>query len=69
MSKKNKKFKQTTITDFYDLKTESIDELVDVLKDENFDPDKNISYNVNDCIGATKGNNTDVKKVADSKKI
>ncbi len=52
MSKKNKKQqKETTIEDFYDLKTDKVDELVAALKGETSEDDEPVSYKVEDCVG------------------
>lgn len=48
---KKKKFQETTIQNYYDLKTDKVDELVAALKGENFD-DGDISMNISDCTGA-----------------
>ncbi|MDE7300667.1 MAG: hypothetical protein K2N47_00710 [Clostridia bacterium] len=65
MSKKNKKIKETTIEDYYDLKTKEMDELVSALKGETSENDKPVSYKISDCIGeeATKqGEASEYKK-------
>ena len=36
MAKKNKKFKETTIENYYDLKIDKVDELVAALKGDDF---------------------------------
>lgn len=67
MSKKNKKTKETTIEDYYDLKTKEMDELVSALKGETTENKKPVSYKVSDCIGeeATKqGEASEYKKSA-----
>lgn len=67
MSKKNKKTKETTIEDYYDLKTKEMDELVSALKGETTENKKPVSYKVSDCIGeeATKqGEVSEYKKSA-----
>ncbi len=57
MSKKNKKFKETTIEDFYDLKIDKVDELVAALKGEDSDESESISMNIADCTGESEFDN------------
>ena len=51
MAKKKKKFQETTIENYYDLKIDKIDELVAALKDEPPAETGNISYNVAEITG------------------
>lgn len=51
MAKKKKNKKETTIEDFYDLKADKIDELVEALKTESVDENEMISFTVEDCVG------------------
>lgn len=60
MSKK-KKFKETTIEDFYDLKLEHVDELVAALRDENYEPQGEMSMNISDCTGVDSPDNVTKK--------
>lgn len=53
MAKKNKKIRETTIENFYDLRLDKIDELVAALKDED-NGGENISMNIADCTGESK---------------
>lgn len=53
MAKKNKKIRETTIENFYDLRLDKIDELVAALKDEDTGGE-NISMNIADCTGESK---------------
>ena len=53
MAKKNKKIRETTIENFYDLRLDKIDELVAALKDED-NVGENISMNIADCTGESK---------------
>lgn len=57
MSKKKKKFKETTIEDFYDLKLDKVDELVAALRDDNYEPETEISMNISDCTGVDDPSN------------
>lgn len=50
---KNKKIKETTIQNYYDLKTEKIDELVAILKGEKVESE--VSYNVAEVTGEGTG--------------
>jgi hypothetical protein len=55
MGKKKKQNKETTIENYYDLKTEQIDDLVSVLKGDNYE-EKTVSTNIGDCTdGAETG--------------
>ena len=51
MAKKKKKFQETTIENFYDLKIDKVDELVAALKGETDDNAEEISMNISDCTG------------------
>lgn len=53
MAKRNKKIRETTIENFYDLRLDKIDELVAALKDEDTGGE-NISMNIADCTGESK---------------
>lgn len=53
MAKRNKKIRETTIENFYDLRLDKIDELVAALKDED-NGGENISMNIADCTGESK---------------
>lgn len=67
MSKKNKKNKETTIENYYDLKTKEMDELVAALKGETTENETPVSYKVSDCIGeeaAKQGDGSEYKKSA-----
>ncbi len=58
MSKKKKKTRETTIEDYYDLRTDKIDELVAALKGETPEDAEPVSYNMADCMtpeSATQG--------------
>lgn len=58
MAKKKKKFQETTIENYYDLKIDKIDELVAALKDETpAETGGNISYNVAEITGDDSGKN------------
>ncbi len=48
---KNKKFKETDITDYYDLKTDKVDELVAALRGEVPAGAEEVSMNISDCTG------------------
>jgi hypothetical protein len=67
MAKKNKKQKETTIENFYDLKSDQIDDLVETLKEENVLPEgsnaEEISYRIADYVGEenVKGKNKNKK--------
>lgn len=50
MSKK-KKHKETNIENYYDLRVDQVDELVSILKNETPTEQKEISYNIEECIG------------------
>ena len=52
MAKKKKKIQETTIENFYDLKTDKVDELVAALREENYEPDGEISMYISDCTGS-----------------
>ncbi len=54
---KKKKFKETTIEDFYDLKLEQVDELVAALRDDSYQPQDDISMNISDCTGVSSPDN------------
>lgn len=59
MAKKNKKFKETTIENYYDLKVDKVDELVAALKGDDFDESESVSMYISDCTGeATDANLT-----------
>jgi hypothetical protein len=59
MAKNKKKNKETTIENYYDLKTEQIDDLVSVLKGDNSE-EKVISTKISDCTnGAETGKDKD----------
>lgn len=65
MSKKNKKNRETTIENYYDLKVEEMDELVAALKGGTDVSEKPVSYNIEECIGkeaAEQGEVTEYKK-------
>ncbi len=68
MAKKKKKNKETTIENYYDLKTKEMDELVAALKgDAPAEEQEPISYNIAECIGedaAKQGEETTYKKSA-----
>lgn len=51
MSKKNKKTRETTIENYYDLRVDKVNELVAALKDEDYQPADEISMNISDCTG------------------
>ncbi len=53
---KKKKFKETTIENFYDLKTEKVDELVAALKGEDVSEYGEVSMKISDCTGVGGGN-------------
>ncbi|MDE6597099.1 MAG: hypothetical protein K2K60_00490 [Clostridia bacterium] len=53
MAKKNKKFKETTIENYYDLKIDKVDELVAALKGDDFEDSESVSMNISDCTGET----------------
>lgn len=57
MSKKKKKFRETTIEDFYDLKLDQVDELVAALRDDNYEPQGDISMNITECTGVDSPEN------------
>ncbi|MDE7181442.1 MAG: hypothetical protein K2O41_00230 [Clostridia bacterium] len=57
MSKKKKKFKETTIEDFYDLRLDKVDELVAALKGDEDENAQEISFNVSDCTGESADEN------------
>ncbi len=52
---KKKKFKETTIENFYDLKTEKVDELVAALKGEDVSDYGEVSMKISDCTGIGGG--------------
>ncbi len=52
---KKKKFKETTIENFYDLKTEKVDELVAALKGEDVSEYGEVSMKISDCTGVGGG--------------
>lgn len=58
MSKKNKKIRETTIENYYDLRVEKVDELVAALKDEEFEFPDTVSMGINDCTGIDDPKNT-----------
>lgn len=60
MSKK-KKIKETTIEDFYDLKLDQVDELVAALRDDNYEPQGDMSMNISDCTGVDSPENVTKK--------
>lgn len=65
MSKKKKKEKETSIENYYDLKTKEVDELVSILKGEASEPEEPVSYDVAECIGdeaANQGEETVYRK-------
>lgn len=52
MAKKKKQIKETTIENFYDLKTDKVDELVAALKDETpEDAENDLTMFISDCTG------------------
>ncbi len=51
MSKKNKKTRETTIENYYDLHVDKVNELVAALKDEDYQPAGELSMNISDCTG------------------
>lgn len=51
MAKKNKKIKETTIEDYYDLKVDKVDELVAALKDEADFSDEPVDFGMNTSMG------------------
>ncbi|MDE5728627.1 MAG: hypothetical protein K2I20_00430 [Clostridia bacterium] len=51
MAKKNKKIRETTIENYYDLKVDKVDELVAALKDDGGASDEEISFDIFDCTG------------------
>lgn len=52
MAKKKKKFQETTIENYYDLKLDKIDELVAALKDDSpAETNSNLSYNIAEITG------------------
>ncbi|MDE5942594.1 MAG: hypothetical protein K2H30_00095 [Clostridia bacterium] len=57
MAKKKKKFQETTIENYYDLKLDKIDELVAALKDESPAEKTEISYNVAEITGDDRAKN------------
>ena len=58
MSKKKKKFQETTIENYYDLKVDKIDELVAALKEESpAQSAESITYNVAEITGDDSGKN------------
>ncbi|MDE7453518.1 MAG: hypothetical protein K2N22_03830 [Clostridia bacterium] len=58
MAKKKKKFQETTIENYYDLKVDKIDELVAALKEESpAQSENNITYNVAEITGDKSGRN------------
>lgn len=48
---KKKKIQETTIENYYDLKVDKIDELVAALKDENYEPEEELSMDIAECTG------------------
>lgn len=56
MSKKKKQNKETTIENFYDLKTDKVDELVAALKGDEEAPQEPVNYNIDDLIGEEASN-------------
>ena len=56
MSKKKKKEKESTIENYYDLRTKEVDELVAALKGDTPETDEPVSYNIEECIGAEAAN-------------
>lgn len=65
MSKKKKNNKETTIENYYDLKVDKVDELVEALKNGESDDAEPISYNIEECIGkeaASQGTKDEYKK-------
>ena len=62
MAKKKKKFQETTIENFYDLKVDKVNELVAALKDDNPDDSDSwdISMNISDCTGTDDPKNVGV---------
>lgn len=58
MAKKKKKIQETTIEDFYDLKTDKVDDLVAALKADTVQPeDRELSMNISDCTGVEASEN------------
>lgn len=51
MAKKKKKFQETTIENYYDLRMDKVDELVAALKDDSEAPAEDISFDIYDCTG------------------
>lgn len=65
MSKKKKKNRETTIENYYDLKVDKVDELVEALKNGDDNSVEPISYNIQDCIGneaASQGTEYEYKR-------
>ncbi len=67
MSKKNKKTRETTIENYYDLHVDKVNELVAALKDEDYQPTDEISMNISDCTGIDDPKN--VTKMGKQKKF
>lgn len=67
MAKKKKNKKETTIEDFYDLKTKEMDELVAALKGETPQDAEPVSYNVEECIGTEAAGQGEVREYSNKK--
>ena len=51
MAKNKKKIKETSIENYYDLKVDKVDELVAALKDDNYEPEGEVSMDIVDATG------------------
>lgn len=51
MAKKKKNFRESTIENYYDLKSDKVDELVAALKDEPLEANGDLSMFISDCTG------------------
>lgn len=67
MAKKKKKFQETTIENYYDLKIDKVNELVAALKDEVPETEPELSMNISDCTGESDTKN--VKRNGRQKKF
>ena len=67
MSKKKKKFQESTIENYYDLKVDKVDELVSALKDDNPTFEDDVNYAMNASMGIYDPKN--VKRSGKDKKF
>lgn len=51
MAKKKKKFQETTIENYYDLRVDKVDELVSALKDDTTPFDEEVNFSINASMG------------------